>query len=333
MRDISIATRLSRAPRVVAASAGFTVAAAGVVVGMVTLGATAVNEVGALAQPQDAVGQPIESLRAAPVNDPTLDFDGDGLPDAQEEVLHLMPFSADSDGDGYGDGEELARQTDPLDDESIPMSDAISCTLTARGGGDMLRLVIGIHEPEGEVGQSKMRIGALTSHGAVSVPLGRFLGYADIYTSEGTDSSAVTMIDIPIQARFVHVHEQVTFFLAAGNQSEATFDAAAKVDVQSVDGVLMLVRPVQANLQSFQGGGAIRQPIPQSSSPSIPTTWIPGAICYQRSATVGANGAVVLKEIVEADCLQGWDTFCASDCASSVGMTYETIDPAALVGG
>ena len=39
-------------------------------------------------------------------------------------------------------------------------------------------------------------------------------------------------------------------------------------------------------------------------------------------------------EVIEADCLQGWDTYCSSDCARRRwATTYETIDPSALLGG
>ncbi|WP_145194362.1 hypothetical protein [Planctomycetes bacterium Poly30] len=281
--------------------------------------------------PVDLAGAPIEVLRADPNGDQ--DQDRDGVPDAQEIVLGLLPQTADSDGDGYDDGEELARQSDPLDYESIPMSGGISASLTARGEEDKLRLVICIHEPAGEVGLAKVRIGALTSQGVVSVPIGRFLGLADIYEADAVDAAKVTVIDIPLSANFVHANEYVTFFLAAGNFQDITYNAASKVDVQSTDGVLLLLRPLEATAQSFVDGGSIRQPIPPASGPSIPTTWIPGAVCFQRSVTVGGNGAVVLKQIVEANCLSGWDTFCASDCSSSVGSTFRTIDPAALLGG
>jgi hypothetical protein len=113
------------------------------------------------------------------------------------------------------------------------------------------------------------------------------------------------------------------------------FGSAAKVDVTSTDGILLLQRVsvAQAQVQASQGGGSIRQPIPSSATPSIPSTWVPGSICFQRSIVVGANGPVVLHQVIEADCLQGWDTYCASDCTASVGSTYETIDPAALIGG
>jgi len=51
------------------------------------------------------------------------------------------------------------------------------------------------------------------------------------------------------------------------------------------------------------------------------------------SSVVGGNGPVMLHQVIEADCLQGWDTFCVSNCSASLGSTYETVDPIALIGG
>lgn len=283
--------------------------------------------------PVDVLGQPIEQLQAAPLAMSLDDFDGDGLSDAQEEALGLQPFLADSDFDGFNDGEEIARQSDPFDEWSTPNSTDISASITAHGGDTTLRLVIVMHEPAGEIGNSKVRIGALTEQGTVSVPLDRFIAFADILTSTGTDGSQVTSVDIPIHSGFVHANEHVTFFLAAGNKHQPIFSAAAKVDVMSTDNVLLLLRPVATSSTSFQQGGSIRQPIPPRSSPSVPTSWVPGAICFQRSITVGGNGATVLKEIIEAECLQGFDSYCASDCASSVNTTFRTIDPGVFIGG
>lgn len=45
--------------------------------------------------------------------DPTLDSDGDGLTDIEEEQLGTDPFQTDSDGDEFDDGEEVAQGTDP----------------------------------------------------------------------------------------------------------------------------------------------------------------------------------------------------------------------------
>ena len=72
---------------------------------------------------------------------------------------------------------------------------------------------------------------------------------------------------------------------------------------------------------------------PVSTPPPPSSGWVSGAICYQRSEVVGINGPRILHQIVEADCLEGWDSYCAGECAASVGTTYETVDPLALIGG
>ena len=83
-----------------------------------------------------------------------------------------------------------------------------------------------------------------------------------------------------------------------------------------------------------QGTGAIRQPIPSAGeSGGLPIDWVAGAICFQRSSLVGSAGVVSTYQVIAADCLSGWDSYCSSDCQSNVGGTFETIDPTALVGG
>lgn len=50
----------------------------------------------------------------------TVDSDGDGLTDANEETHGTYPYDHDTDGDGYSDGEEVTAGSDPLDWESVP---------------------------------------------------------------------------------------------------------------------------------------------------------------------------------------------------------------------
>lgn len=311
------------------------VAAAGslAIAGVLVVTETALVTDGILEGPVDDLGAPIEQLRAAPILGE--DYDGDGLTDKQELVLGTAPFAADSDGDGYDDGEEVARQSDPMDTFSIPLTQDISASLTARGEDGALRLVICIHEPQSELSKSMVRLGVLRNGSIASIPWGRLLGLADVLIVDGSNGSRVITVEIPVNPAFIHTAGRVTFFLAAGNETTLTFGSAAKIDVSSTDNILLLQRVTvaQAQAQASQGGGSIRQPIPSSTSPSIPATWAPGAICFQRSTVVGGAGPVVLHQIVEADCLQGWDTYCASDCSASVGSTYETIDPAVLIGG
>ena len=68
--------------------------------------------------------------------DPSLDPDGDGLPNGLELIFGTDPFNADTDGDGYSDGVEVASQSNPLDPTSTPLNSRIS--------GDAESLPIGI---------------------------------------------------------------------------------------------------------------------------------------------------------------------------------------------
>jgi len=48
---------------------------------------------------------------------------------------------------------------------------------------------------------------------------------------------------------------------------------------------------------------------------------------------IGVSNGVTLHEVVSAECLDGWDAHCRSDCSATVGSTFETFDPIGLVGG
>lgn len=52
--------------------------------------------------------------------DTSVDSDGDGLSDSEEQILGTDPDAEDSDQDGYGDGEEVDGNTDPTDAADHP---------------------------------------------------------------------------------------------------------------------------------------------------------------------------------------------------------------------
>lgn len=278
-----------------------------------------------------------ESLHADPPVDPA-DIDGDGLPDAQELVLGSSQYIADSDGDGFCDAVEFALGSRPLDINSVPVLNTggeLRVGLSARGEGGMMRLHLALYSENGAFQTSVLRLGALAGGQVVSVPFHRFLSEAVIRDVPVGATAAVRTIDLALSPAYVNLFGAATFFVAVGAQGTTTYHAAAKVDLYSVDQTLLLRREPQSATQQGAptGGGSLRQPIPTTGPGGIPATWLAGRICYQRSNVTGIVGAKVVHEIVSATCLSGWDTFCPSDCATSVGATYETIDPATLIGG
>ncbi len=62
--------------------------------------------------------------------DPTLDPDGDGLPNGLELILGTDPFNADTDGDGFADGVEVVSGSNPLDPTCTPLNCRFSGTST-----------------------------------------------------------------------------------------------------------------------------------------------------------------------------------------------------------
>lgn len=277
-------------------------------------------------------GPGIDSLNASVLTGD--DYDGDGLVDSQEYLLLTSPFENDTDGDSYSDTEEVARQSDPRDATSIPTSSIASATLAARGEGGNLRLVLCVHEPDGQLGETFLRIGVLAGGEILTFPLERFLNYAELSTVTGSGQSTVSTIDIPVAPLFVQAYGHVTFFLAAGNAPTMAIGSASKIDIGYEAGELILHQPISvASQQPSQGGGSIRQPIPITPSPPTAAAgWVPGSVCYQRSEVVAANGPKMVHRVVEADCVEGWDSYCSPACSLSVGDEYETIDPFALLG-
>jgi hypothetical protein len=128
-------------------------------------------------------------------------------------------------------------------------------------------------------------------------------------------------------------------FAALSNTTTATIVAAASVDLAGVDGiptlksVLSAARPIAHGGGGSATAGAVYIPISTIGGGDIPATWSEDEICYQETIVVGVQNGIVTHEVISAECLEGWDARCRSDCGSSVGESFTTFDPLGLIGG
>ncbi|MCP3920063.1 MAG: hypothetical protein GY711_31430 [bacterium] len=267
------------------------------------------------------------------------DSDADGIPNGQEIVLGTMPGIADSDFDGYLDGEELALQTSPKDSNSIPRVQDTSVGMTARGENGFLKLFVAVYTQEQSHQENNIRFAALMGDELVNLDFDRIVGTSTVSTVV-VPGGRLIGFDIPIAPELIVRHGSVTFFVVIGEPGSTDYLASACVDITTDQGILMMRRDARGpgtsgssvNNLSQGNGGSLFQPIPQSGQNAVPITWTPNKICFQRQEVTGVVGALVSVQIVEADCIDGWESYCASDCELTVGTTFRRVDPGALIG-
>ncbi len=278
----------------------------------------------------------------------SLDADADGLVDSQEPVLGTSFLDPDTDADGYFDAEELARQSFPLDVLSVPAARQISVGMSARGEGESVRMVAALYTMDGRLANKNLRFGAAAGGRLVNFPVNQVLANSTIQRVAASDGTQLLILEWDISPRIVHQFGYVSFFVALGDDDDPNYpyQSAATVDLASDSGVVVIARTDAANVgpggvftvQSQNSGHSLNQPILSSgggggNGNGIPSDWESGEICSQNSSAVGSSGALVTNEVTSADCVSGYDSYCSSQCSSSVGSTFQTIDPVALIGG
>ena len=265
------------------------------------------------------------------------DTDGDGLSDAQEQVLGTSALFADTDGDGFSDTEELARNSDPSDVKDTPLPAATDIAMTARGENDQLHLVVAAYLADGNVAGREIQVGVMLGGRLFTLNSQQTASRATrTIRAAAAPGSKVVVVDVPIDPSLVHIIGNMSGFCTLVSESQVVGAAAADLLVR--DGVLVLlqdpgdIRPAAFMPQGGTGYGSVYNPIPPGGGGEIPVTWVPGEICYQATVVVGVANGVTTREVVGADCLDGWDASCRADCSASVGETFDTFDPLGLVG-
>ncbi len=272
------------------------------------------------------------------------DYDGDGIDDAAEEIIGTHNWAADSDHDGFIDSEELARDSDPLDPGSIPLAEAPHAGLDASAHDGSLHLISTFYVRSELIGAYSVQFGAVLAGKLV------FLGPRKLGNNvttrivpAATAGMVIVVVDLTLRPQLVHRFGALPFVTTLIENGQIV--AAEKVDIAVVDGLLMRRFELPSVMLAATAAGASAQ---QSSSQSglDPLSFykslagevqnsngISGAVCVQQTQTVGAGGGTVTQEVIDAGCQDGWDGFCSSGCAASVGGTYVTVDPGLLIGG
>jgi len=283
-------------------------------------------------------------LQAAPPSD-AHDPDSDGLVNAQEEIIGTNSFEADSDHDGLSDLEELARKSSPLFASSMPAGAGMSVGMTARGGEQEVHALIAMYLPDGKLRNKEFRAGILMGGRTVAFSQAYLLNEAELSFYPALDSVArIALLDLPIPPRYVVAFGQMTMFATLGDAAAGVVQTADSIHLLAFGQMIVLeftnpmIKGGDSTIASSQptGGpgsrsiGSIYIPLPMGGGVS---NWLPGQVCFQQTALIGVSGAKITQAVLSAECQLGWDSYCPGTCSATVGNTYTTIDPLALIGG
>ncbi len=266
----------------------------------------------------------------------TNDADGDGLCDAMELLYGLAPDNSDTDGDAYEDAEELARHSSALDPASIPAAGGtLSLNLLVYQDGGPVRPVSLIYVGDGDFASKTIGMGVRVGKSVRSLPVSFFTLNGSVKVVTGNlQGSSVMVIDGAVSPAHVYRFGSLSFYTTLADGGPPV--VAAVVNVADKEGVIVeyTVSPTIAPLaQRGQPSAATGEAKYSPIDSEVPPDWIPGEICAQTTAVAATAGPVIIQEVLQAGCEDGWDAYCDPNCSATVGSTIESVDPAALIGG
>jgi hypothetical protein len=260
------------------------------------------------------------------------DSDGDGLHDALEFVMGLNSARFDTDGDGFGDGEEVARHTNANRSTLFPSSSALSVSMDAYAANGRVHAVTAVYLPAGSgVNPRDIRFGIELGGQLRLIPRNQLRGGEPPRLIPLMCGARLVVFDPVLPESVVLARGGVSMFAVV--TVNGTVVAADALNVRAAGGQLFETVDRPSPNGDATPVGSVYRPLSSGGGPSSGLTQIPGQICAQKTAVLAVIGAMVTEEVIEADCIDGWDAYCSPGCAATVGSTLKKIDPAALIGG
>jgi hypothetical protein len=292
--------------------------------------------------------QPEGTLLAAQSGgQPAADRDGDGLPDELELGLGASPDLVDTDADSFSDAEEFVRGSAYSKHWLTPAAFGDQeIQLGAYLRNDVLHVCVGIYLEDGVLHDKNFTFGSTLAGKSKTHSFLDFIRNGQVAVlPASTSSGVIVLVDNVVSSRPLLRFGSQSFFatLAKGGKvlaSSALNLVASKGYITEVAVVTRAVPPPttapptsfsSTNTMASSYADILYKPL---GGQGPPDGWNAGQICLQTIEVVGAVGALITQEIVDADCVGGFDGFCdTTNCIGSIGDTLDLIDPGVLIGG
>jgi len=246
-------------------------------------------------------------------------------------VMGLNSARFDTDGDGFGDGEEVARRTNPSRGTLFPTTTELAVSMDAYAANGRVHALTVVYLPAGSgVNPRDIRFGLELGGELRLIPRNQLRGGEPARLIPLMCGARLAVFDPVLPEAVVLARGGISMFAVVTVNGVVV--AADALNVHASGGELFeSVDRLNPNGDATPVGSVYR-PL-TSGGPSSGLTQTPGQICAQKTAVLAVIGALVTEEVIDAECISGWDAYCTPGCAATVGSTLKKIDPAALIGG